>query len=103
MVNSVNSFTRKSDTVNMWGTQGVNQFNRLILPMQSQYQSANVYISSLMVPMPSNLSFIFKRDNWAVFSDVSILHGMPAATFVQGASLHRGLPSNWWGPLITAQ
>ncbi|HRS79463.1 MAG TPA: hypothetical protein P5115_20150 [Spirochaetota bacterium] len=86
MVNSVNSFTRKSDTVNMWGTQGVNQFNRLILPMQSQYQSANVYISSLMVPMPSNLSFIFKRDNWAVFSDVSILHGMPAATFVQGAS-----------------
>ncbi len=85
-INSVNSFTRKGDSFNMWGSLGVNSFNRLIRPMPNQYQSANMYMSTLMVPIPTNLSFIFKRDNWAVFADVSILQGMPGATYTQGAS-----------------
>lgn len=85
-VNSVNSFTRKGDSINMWGSLGVNSFNRLITPMPNQYQSSTMYLSTLMVPMPTNLSFIFKRDNWAVFADVSILQGMPGATYTQGAS-----------------
>ncbi len=86
MVNSVNAYTRKGDSIGMWGSQGVNSFNRLIRPIPSRYQSANRYLSTTAVAMPSNLSFIFKRDNWAVFAEVSSLRGQPGATYTQGAS-----------------
>ncbi len=86
MVNSVNVYTHKGDSIGMWGAQGVNSFNRLISPMQSRYQSVGRYLSTMALAMPTNVSFIFRRDNWAVFADVSAFRGQPGATYTQGAS-----------------
>ncbi|TFH39839.1 MAG: hypothetical protein E4G96_08620, partial [Chrysiogenales bacterium] len=86
MVNSVNVYTHTGDSIGMWGAQGVNSFNRLISPMQSRYQSVGRYLSTMALAMPTNVSFIFRRDNWAVFADVSAFRGQPGATYTQGAS-----------------
>lgn len=86
MVNSVNLYTRKDNTIGMWGSEGVNSFNSLTSSMQSRYQSANRYFSTMMAAMPSNLSFIYKRENWTVFGDVSALRGQPGTTYTWGAS-----------------
>lgn len=86
IINSVNQYTQKGDSIRMWGNQGANSFNRLINPLQSQYQSNNRYLTSMATAAPTNFSFIFKRENWAVFADVSYLRGQPGATFTQSAS-----------------
>jgi len=86
MINSVNLYTRKGDSIRMWGAQGNDAFSRLISPLPSTYQSNNKYLSSIATAAPTNLSFIFKRENWAVFADVSVLRGQPGVTYTQGAS-----------------
>ncbi len=86
IVNSVNLYTRKDDSINMWGTQGRNSFNRIVSALPSQYQSSGRYLSTLATATPTNLSFIFKRENWAIFADVSALRGQPGATYTQGSS-----------------
>ncbi len=86
MVNSVNLYTQKGDSISMWGTQGRNSFNRIVSALPSQYQSSGRYLSSLATATPTNLCFIFKRENWAVFADVSALRGQPGSTYTQGSS-----------------
>lgn len=86
MVNSVNLYTRKSDSISMWGSQGINTLSRLVSPLQSRYQSVNMYLSTMAVAMPTGMSVIFKREKLAVYADVSALRGLPGATYTQGAS-----------------
>ncbi len=86
MVNSVNLYTRKSDSISMWGSLGSNTLSRLVSPLQSRYQSVNMYLSTMAVAMPTGMSVIFKREKLAVYADASALRGLPGATYTQGAS-----------------
>ena len=86
VANSVNTFTRKGETIDMWGLQGPNPFNSFISPLTSGYQSATRYLSSVMAAVPTDIAVIFKKDNWAVFASVSALRGQPGIVYIRGAS-----------------
>lgn len=86
-VNSQNTYKLKQSSIGMWGYQGIDTINNLNTPMASRYQSPSMYLSTAAVAMPSDISFIFKKDNWSVFAAISTLYGQPGATYTQGASL----------------
>jgi hypothetical protein len=86
MVNSLNSYQQKSSSISLRGYQGINAVNNLNSPISSRYQSPTMYLSSSIVAMPSDLGFIFKRDNWAIFFILSSLRGQPGAVYTQSAS-----------------
>ena len=86
MVNSVNVYTLKSNTFGMWGSQDIGSFNGNNMNLQSNYQSVNMYLTSAMFAMPTDITVIFKQENWTVFGEVSTFRGQPGATYSWGAS-----------------
>jgi long-chain fatty acid transport protein len=87
MINSLNTYAQKKSSLDLWGYQGINASNNLSAPLTGRFQSPYTYASSVLVAMPSDFGFIFKRDNWSVFCSVSTLHGQPGATYTQSASM----------------
>jgi len=87
MINSQNTYVQKSSSIDLWGNQGISASSNLNAPLTSRFQSPFMYASSVIVAMPTDVGFVFKRDNWSVFFSLSALHGQPGATYTQSSSV----------------
>jgi opacity protein-like surface antigen len=86
-IHSLNTYVQKKSSLDLWGYQGISAANNLASPLAGRFQSPYTYASSVLVAMPSDFGFIFKRNNWSVFCNVSTLHGQPGATYTRSASM----------------
>ncbi|MBN1497304.1 MAG: hypothetical protein JXA07_11080 [Spirochaetes bacterium] len=84
MLSVMNEYREQSTTTGIWGLQGADAYNPSA--MISRYIDRGEYSARLMTTMPTGLTFIYKRENWAVFSYYSLLQHTPGLTLSRGLS-----------------
>jgi opacity protein-like surface antigen len=86
MLNVMNEYRLQNSSTSIWGIQGVDTLNNNQSPILSRYLDQGKYSAKLMTTLPSDMAFIYKRNNWAVFSYFSLLQGVPGLTYSRGLS-----------------
>ncbi len=84
MLNVMNEYRQHDTSATLWGLQGVDAYTPATAP--GRYLDRGTYSTRSMTTMPSDMAFIYKRTNWAVFSYFSLLNHIPGQNSSRGLS-----------------